>query len=259
MHLPRFARAALIAILFGVASLAVAGERVAVAAAADLRFALDEIVRLFRADHPAVEVSVSYGSSGKFLTQIQNGAPYDLYLSADSTYPREIDKAGLAAAPPVTYAVGRIVLWSAGRDASKLTLDDLAAPAIGKVAIANTQHAPYGRRAEEALRARGVWTTVAAKAVFGENISQTAQFVETGNADVGIIALSLAMHPSLAERGGYALIPDNLHQPLEQSLVVLRRGDREAVREFAGFIMKPAAQGVLRRYGFQPPPKSASR
>ncbi len=190
----------IIVILLGFAGLVQAGERIAIAAAADLRFALDEIVRQFLAANPDDTIEVSYGSSGKFFTQIQQGAPYDLFFSADIAYPRALEKAGYAGSPVIPYAIGRLVLWSTGRDAAKLTLDDLADPRIGKVAIANPQHAPYGKRAEEALKARGLWQAVSAKAVYGENISQTAQFVQTGNADIGIIALSLAAEPGAGRK-----------------------------------------------------------
>lgn len=239
------------AILFGIASLAQAGEKITIAAAADLRFAMDEIVKQFRTAQPDDVIDVIYGSSGKFFTQIQQGAPYDLFFSADIGYPRELEKSGFAGAQAVPYATGRIVLWSLGRDASKMTLKDLADPKIGKVAIANPQHAPYGKRAEEALKALGLWETVSAKAVFGENISQTAQFVQTGNAEVGILALSLAVNPALAEKGGYYLIPENLHQPLEQGFVVLKRAaDNSLAKRFAAYMGKPEARAVMKRYGF---------
>jgi molybdate transport system substrate-binding protein len=250
----------IVAILLGIASLAQAGEKITIAAAADLRFAMDEIVKQFRAAQPDDIIDVIYGSSGKFFTQIQQGAPYDLFFSADIGYPRELEKSGFAGAPAVPYATGRIVLWSPSRDASKMTLKDLADPKIGKVAIANPQHAPYGKRAEEALKAQGLWETVSAKAVYGENISQTAQFVQTGNAEVGIIALSLAVNPALVEKGGYYLIPDNLHQPLEQGFVVLKHAaDNPLAKRFATYMGKPEARAVMKRYGFILPSEAASK
>ena len=214
--------------LFATAMLALssalwAGEKITVAVAADLKFAMDEIVAAFQGDHPGTEVEVIYGSSGKFFTQIQQGAPYDLYFSADIGYPQRLADAGQTASPVRPYALGRIVLWSPSRDATQMTLADLADPAIRKIAIANPKHAPYGKRAEEALRAAGVWQQVEGRLVMGENIAQTAQFVQTGNAQVGLIALSLALNPELAGKGRYALIPDNLHQPLEQGFIVTKR------------------------------------
>src|SRR3989338_3181513 len=178
-------------LLFGFAiQSAQAGEKITIAAAADLRFAMDEIVVLFNKAHPDDQVEVIFGSSGKFNTQIQQGAPYDMYFSADICYPRKLKVEGFAASEVQPYAVGRIVLWSPVRDASKMTLADLADPSIQKIAIANPKHAPYGKRAEEALRAAGLWQKLEGRLVMGENIAQAAQFVASGNAQVGIIALS---------------------------------------------------------------------
>ncbi len=249
-----------LAVLLGITSLAHAGERITIAAAADLRFAMDEIVKQFRTAQPDDVIDVIYGSSGKFFTQIQQGAPYDLFFSADIGYPHELEKSGFAGAPAVPYATGRIVLWSPSRDASKMTLKDLANPKIGKVAIANPQHAPYGKRAEEALKASGIWEVVSAKAVYGENISQTAQFVQTGNAEVGILALSLAVNPTLAEKGSYYLIPENLHQPLEQGFVILKRAaENPLAKRFAAYMSKPEARAVMKRYGFMLPGEASNK
>ena len=227
-----------------------AGE-IMVAAAADLKFAMDEIVAAFAKANPADRVRPVYGSSGKFHTQIRQGAPYDLYFSADIAYAHGLVEAGFAATEVRPYAVGRLVLWSAGLDAARLTLADLADPRIARIAIANPKHAPYGKRAEEALRAAGVWEAVEPKLVYGENIARTAQFVQTGNAQVGIIALSLALNPELARRGGYRLIPDDLHQPLEQGFIITRRAETNALaRRFADYMTSPEARAVMRDYGF---------
>jgi len=244
--------AASVLLLFGFAiQSAQAGEKITIAAAADLRFAMDEIVVLFNKAHPDDQVEVIFGSSGKFNTQIQQGAPYDMYFSADIGYPRKLKVEGFAASEVQPYAVGRIVLWSPVRDASKMTLADLADPSIRKIAIANPKHAPYGKRAEEALRSAGMWDKVEARLIYGENISQTAQFVQSGNAQVGIIALSLALNPALAERGGYALIPDHLHQPLEQGFIITQRAAANKLAQaFARFMAGQEARGIMSRYGF---------
>lgn len=232
-------------------------EVLRIAAAADLKYALDEIVAAYGKSHPSDQVDVIYGSSGKFHTQIQQGAPYDLFFSADIAYPRELAAKGLAASAVKPYAIGRIVLWSTRRDAARLTLSGLTDPAISRIAMANPRHAPYGKRAEEALRAEGIWERVEAKLVQGENIAQAAQFVQTGNAQVGIIALSLALSPELSARGGYSLIPENRHQPLEQGFVITRRaaGNPGAWR-FAEFVEGRAARSILNRYGFRVPETS---
>jgi len=248
----RFAARVLIFVCLLVAGqTAHAEERLMIAAAADLKFALDEIVALFKSTHPAAQIETIYGSSGNFSTQIRQGAPYDLYFSADIAYPRALKAEGLAASEVQTYGVGRIVLWSSSRDASRMTLADLTDPSIRKIAIANPQHAPYGKRAEEALKAAGVWEKVEAKLVYGENIAQTAQYVQSGNAQVGIIALSLALSPELAKQGGYALISDKLHQPLEQGYIITRRAtDNLLARDFAAFIAGKEARTIMSRYGF---------
>lgn len=247
-------RALLLLIALAVPS-AVHAEKIAIAAAADLKFALDEIIRNFRHAGPADEVDVTYGSSGKFHAQIQQGAPYDLFFSADIAYPRELADKGLAASPVTPYAIGRIVLWSPTLDASKLTLEHLADSRFAHIAIANPKHAPYGKRAEEALRTLGLWEKVAPKLVFGENISHAAQFVQSGNAEIGILALSLVLNPELARQGSYALIPEKLHRPLEQAFVITRRAESNPLaKRFADHVRTPSSRAILERYGFSVPP-----
>lgn len=229
-------------------------ERIMVAAASDLRFALDEIVADFHQAHSGDEVEVVYGSSGNFYAQIRQGAPYDLYFSADIAYPRAVHAAGAAASEVESYAIGHIVLWGLGPDAGRMQLADLLDQRVKRIAIANPKHAPYGKRAEEALRAAGILGQVEAKLVYGENIAQTAQFVQTGNAEVGIIALSLALSPELRRDGSYSLIPDTLHQPLEQGFVILERArDNALAARFAAYVRSAPARAVLSRYGFALP------
>jgi molybdate transport system substrate-binding protein len=235
-------------------------EKITIAAAADLKFAMDEVIATFKQASPTDDVEVVYGSSGKFQTQIQQGAPYDVYFSADIAFPRELVKSGLAGSDVKPYAFGRIVLWSASLDATKMTLASLTDPTIARIAVANPKHAPYGRRAEEALRASGLWDKVEAKLVYGENIAHTAQFVQTGNAQVGIIALSLALNPELSSKGGYYLIPDNLHQALEQGYVITKRGaDSVLAKRFAEYMSGPTARAVMTKYGFILPHEGVGR
>ena len=249
----------LFAFAFFVCSTAFA-EKITVAAAADLKFAMDEIAVAFKKANPADEVDVIYGSSGKFHTQIRQGAPYDLFFSADIEYPRELAKAGLTASPVVPYAVGRIVLWSPAFDGSKLTLESLADAKFKRIAMANPKHAPYGKRAEEALRASGVWGKVESRLVFGENIAHTAQFVQTGNAEVGILALSLVLSPELADKGSYYLIPEKLHQPLEQGFVITKRAEGNALaKRFADYMNSPSARNLMTRYGFALPSENGGK
>jgi molybdate transport system substrate-binding protein len=229
-------------------------QSITVAAAADLKFCLDDIVAAFHKSHAGADVKVVYGSSGNFDAQIRQGAPFDVFFSADIAFPRELVKAGFATGEVHPYAVGRIVLWSTTLDASKLTLKDLLRADIAKVAIANPQHAPYGKRAEEALRASGIWDAVQPKLVLGENIAQTAQYVQSGNAQAGIVALSLVLSPDAAKMGGYYLIPDNLHQPLEQGFVITHRAaDNALAKTFAEYVQSPPARALMVHYGFALP------
>ena len=229
-------------------------DEIRIAAAADLRFALDEIISTFKRQHPNERIEVSYGSSGKFHSQIQNGAPFDLFFSADIGLPRSLAQAGQASGEVRPYAVGRIVLWRLGNDGTALSLNDLTRPTITRIAIANPKHAPYGMRAVEALKAAKIWSSVENRLVYGENIAQTAQFVQTGNADVGIIALSLAITPEFTATGRYTLIPAEMHAPLEQGFIVLKRAQNNPLaQKFADFFDSSSVRSILNRYGFTLP------
>jgi molybdate transport system substrate-binding protein len=250
----RFAAGAMTLVLLLTGQAAHAAEELTIAAAADLKFALDEIVASFNRIEPAAQIETIYGSSGKFSTQIRQGAPYDLYFSADIAYPRALESEGYAASKVQPYAVGRIVLWRPSPGTGKMSLADLADPSIKEIAITNPLHAPYGKRAEEALKSAGVWEKVEHKLVYGENIIQTAQFVQSGNAQVGIIALSLALSPELAKQGSYALIPDKLHQPLEQGFIITRRAAANPLAHaFARYFSSKEVRTILARYGFALP------
>ncbi|ATG73550.1 molybdate ABC transporter substrate-binding protein [Zobellella denitrificans] len=225
-------------------------EKFTIAAASDLRYALDDILEGYKAEHPDQQVEVIYGSSGKMTTQIINGAPYDVFFSADIAFPEKLKEEGLTATEPEVYAIGRIVLWSTRLDAGQLTLADLTRDDIKRIAIAQPAHAPYGARAQEAMTAVGVWEQVQNKLVFGENIAHTAQMVASEAADVGIIALSLALFPDLASHGHY-LIDDRLHQPLTQGYVVTKRAEHnEAARGFARYMATEPAHAIMEKYGF---------
>jgi molybdate transport system substrate-binding protein len=235
-----------------------AGQATA-AVAAGMKFAMDEIAAEFRKAHPKDTFEVVYGATSKLQTQIQQGAPFDLFFSADSTAPVELSKAGFASSEMRIYAIGHLVIWSTTVDASKLTLNDLVDPKFARIAIGNPKVAPYGRRAEESLRKVGVWEKVEARLVLGENITQTAQFVESGNAQVGIIALSLAVSPELAKKGGYALVPDDTHQPLQQGFIVTKRGAESGVAQaFAQFMQSREVKTILLKYGYTLPPEAPS-
>jgi len=238
-------------IVYIIFSRPVYAEKIVIAAASDLKFAMNELIANFKQVNEPAEVDVVYGSSGKFYTQIQQGAPYDLYFSADIAFPRLLGEKGLAASEIKPYATGRIVLWSASYDATKMTLTSLTEAKISYIAIANPKHAPYGKRAEEALRGSGLWDKLQAKLVYAENIAHAAQFVQTGNAQLGIIALSLAVNPELADKGGYWLIPDDLHKPLEQGFIITKRAiNNSLAKRFATYMDSKQARAVMTKYGF---------
>lgn len=244
-----FAKLALLATVL-LSHPALAGS-LTIAAASDLRFALDEVVERFKADRPGEDIKVIYGSSGKLFAQITNGAPFDLYFSADIAYPRELEQKGLTAGPTRPYAVGRIVLWSLDQTLANTPLRDLPTADMRRFAIANPRHAPYGMRAQEALEHQGVWEAMQSRLVLGENIAHTAQFVDSGAAEAGIIALSLALAPPMADKGAWTLILDAWHAPLEQGHVITRRAaDNPLAVAFDHYMDSEPARAVMRRYGF---------
>lgn len=244
----------LIAILFFAFAVVCAAEELSVAAAADLNFAMREIAKSYRHE-TGNTLNISYGSSGNFFVQIQNGAPFDLFFSADIDFPRKLEAAGQGERGTIyKYATGKIVLWVP--NGSKLDLSKglkvLLDPAVKKIALANPKHAPYGRAGEAALRKVGLYDRVKDKLVLGENISQTAQFVDTGNADVGIIALSLAIAPTMQSRGRYVEIPANLYPPIDQGAIVLKSSTKkEAAKQFLEYLKRPESQAILKKFGFQ--------
>ncbi len=254
---PAWLRRSLVSFSFFVLALTVRGaEPVAIAAASDLVFCLDALHGEFRRLHPDVTLRLSTGSSGNFFAQIKQGAPYDVFLSADLLYPRELIAAGLAEPTSLTpYAIGRLVVWTTRPD---LEVTDLATVVrhslVRKFAIANPAHAPYGRAAREALESQGSWAAAGPKLVLGENIAQTAQFIQTGNAEAGIIALSLVLAPNLKGVGRWSLLPAEFHAPLEQGAVLTKRGSaRPEAARYLEFLRSAEARAVFERFGFQLP------
>lgn len=226
-----------------------------IAAASDLRFALDELAADFRRQHPGISVAISYGSSGTFFAQLVNGAPFDLFLSADLSYPRQLAERGATlAGSEFTYAVGRIVLWvptAASIDVGRLGMRALEEPGVGHIAIANPEHAPYGRAAEASMRAAGVYDAVRHKLVLGENVAQALQFVQSGSAEIGIVALSLALSPTIASAGRYWEVPLDTYPRMEQGGTILRwTSAPDAARSFRSAVLAEPGRRVLKRYGF---------
>jgi len=237
------------------ASLGAAGQdkgKILIGAASDLKFALDSVISRYSVTHKNDKVDVTYSSSGKLFEQISHGAPYDLFFSADTEYPDKLKAKGLVIGELYVYGIGRIVLWSNKFDPVKDKMRSLLYPTIGKISIANPAHAPYGKRAVEALKYYNLYPKVLPRLVYGENISQAAQFITSGAADAGIIALSLATSPAMQnEKGSYFLIPAEAHSPLEQAFGLLTHAKgNAAATSFRDFMLSDEAKRILRHFGF---------
>ncbi|HZJ12758.1 MAG TPA: molybdate ABC transporter substrate-binding protein [Methyloceanibacter sp.] len=232
-----------------------------VAAASDLQFALHEVAAAFTKETKRV-VNLTFGSSGNFYRQIQQGAPFQIFLSADEQLIFDLAAERLTVDEGALYAVGRIVIIAPKGSALEVVADlaglkaALADGRVRKFAIANPEHAPYGRRAEEALRHAGLWEAIKDKLVFGENVSQAAQFATSGATQGGIIAYSLALSPEVSKLGTYALIPDDWHEPLRQRMALIK-GAGETARLFFAFMQGPSARAIMGRYGFVLPGESS--
>jgi molybdate transport system substrate-binding protein len=228
-------------------------QEITVAAAADLQFAMQDVAARFQKE-TGKTVKLTYGSSGNFFQQIQNGAPFDVFFSANLDYAKKLDAAGLTEPGSYyPYAKGKIVIWV--RNDSKLDLSSgmqaLLDPSIKKIAVANPEHAPYGQAAVAAMQNDKIYEKVKDKFVLGENISQTASFVVSGGADVGIVALALALSPNMKDKGRYVEVPAGEYPPIEQACVILASSrNKETARQFLAFIKTPAIGDLLRSYGF---------
>ncbi|MBE0422346.1 MAG: molybdate ABC transporter substrate-binding protein [Lutibacter sp.] len=227
-------------------------QKVSVAAASDLKFALDSVISVYQKQHPSEKIQVTYGSSGKFFEQIQYDAPFDVYFSADVSYPKKLKELGLAISEVKTYGIGRIVIWSKKINPNIEKMKALLNPKLNKIAIANPDHAPYGEKAKESMQYYKIYDQVKGKFVYGENISQTAQFVQLGAADIGIVALSLALSPTMKKAvGKYYVIPEESHQPLEQGYVILKHAKNNPhALKFYNFVASPTAIAILTHFGF---------
>jgi molybdate transport system substrate-binding protein len=249
----------LLLMIFMFASHCFAADEITVAAAADLNYALSQLATRFEANSGA-KVKISFGASGNLFSQIQNGAPFDLFFSADEDYPAKLASAGVAEGSSLrTYALGHLVLWVPNNspfDPEKLRMEVLSQPAVTRIAIANPQHAPYGRAAMAALQHYGLKDKVAGKLVFGENISQAAQFVQSGNAQAGLIAMSLAMSPAMASAGKFWVLPSDSYPELKQAVVVISASkNKKAAQAFLDFVLSPEGAATLQKYGLTPPAK----
>ena len=235
-------------------SAAASRATVRVAAAADLKFAMAGVAAALAQSHPEIDLTVTYGSSGTFYQQVSNGAPFDLFLSADLSYPRKLADAGLADQDDVfEYAVGRLVVWAPNESPLDPTqgMAALADPQARKVAIANPEHAPYGVAAVAAMKTAGVYEAAENKLVLGENVAQAAEFALSGNAQVGVFALSLAMSPQFKDKGRYVEVPLESYPRIDQGGIVLASAqDPAAARAVRDFLLSDDGVAILKSYGF---------
>jgi molybdate transport system substrate-binding protein len=244
----------IVILLLIVTGIANAQDKILIAAASDLKFAMDSVISAFSRTHSG-KVEITYGSSGKLSEQIINGAPFDIFFSADISYPEKLKRESKTSSDIYPYAKGRIVIWSRKLDPRQKEIKSLLDPSLNKIAVANPTHAPYGKRAIESLEYYKILEAVKPKLVYGENISQTAQFISTGAADIGIIALSLALSPNMKnENGKYFLIPEESHNPLIQGAVITIHGkERKLAISFFEFMKTDKAISILKHYGFARP------
>lgn len=236
-----------------------ATDTLTLAVASSMQFAMADLLKEFHSLHPELTVKATYGSSGNFFAQIQQQAPFDIFLAADMTYPDKLVQAGLALDAVSPYAVGGLVLWvpkASALDVEKQGSAVLNDPAVKKIAIANPKFAPYGAAAVAALKAFKLYAQAEPKLVLGENIAQTAQFVESGAADVGFLALSHALAPAMKNKGRWWEVPAEVYPAIEQGMVILKRSpNAAAARTLREFLLGPAGGRVLQRYGFKLPMK----
>ena len=247
----RFGRLAFL-FLVSLLGTAVSAQELKIAAASDLTAAMQKIGVAFTRQ-TGVQLKFSFGSSGNFFAEIRNGAPFDVFLSADRSYPETLDQAGKSDRGTIIYARGKLVLWTSNAtlDLKAENLGTLTGRKVNKVAIANPEHAPYGRAAVASMLHFKIYDQVKPKLVLGENVSQAAQFAQSGNADVAMIALSLALSDTMKKSGRYALVPVDSYPVLDQSAIVLRSSqDKQNAHRFVEFLLTPAAQKILNEYGF---------
>jgi molybdate transport system substrate-binding protein len=253
LHSAKLVGTLILATVWAATTLAARAEKVSVAAAANLLYVLDALKTEFVKTNPSVQLEFVTGASGNLFAQVNNGAPHDVFMSADRHYPEQLVAAGSGESPTLCiFAVGRLALWTVHPD---LRFKDVQTgvnhPLAKKIALANPQTAPYGKAAVEALTKLGVAQMAADKQVYGENITQTAQFVETGNAQLGFVALSHVLSPKLKNKGYHIEVPAALHSPLEHAAVVTRHGkNKPAAAAFMAFLTSAAAQEILTDHGY---------
>jgi molybdate transport system substrate-binding protein len=230
----------------------ISAQKVNVAAAANLKYVLEEIKIAYLKQNPKAIVNLTFGASGILVQQITNGASFDFFMAADNDFPVKLKDKGLTTGAVSTYAFGKLVIYSTTLEVDKLGLDALKSPLVKKIAIANPETATYGTRSVELLKSLKLYDQLKSKLVIGENISQTAQFAFTGNAEIGFIALSLALAPDMAGKGSYYIINSKLYSPIEQACVLIKTPvlNTEAAK-FKKFVLSPTTKGIWEKWGYR--------
>ena len=233
------------------AAITISAQKVNVAAAANLRYVLEEIKTVYVKQNPKAKVNLTFGSSGMLIQQIQNGASFDFFMAADNEFPLKLKEKGLTTGSMTTYAFGKLVMYSSTLQFGKKGLEILKSTTIKKIAIANPETAPYGERALELLKSQKLYDGLKSKIAFGNDISQTAQFAFTGNAEIGFIALSLALAPEMAGKGSYYIIPQSLYKPIEQACILIKTPvlNTEAAK-FKKFVLSSATKEIWEQWGY---------
>jgi len=232
-------------------TISVSAQTIKVAAAANLRYVLEEIKTQYIKENPKAKVDISYGASGNLVQQILNGASFDFFMAADKEFPMKLKEKGAAIGAVQTYAYGKLVMWSSTENVSQ-GVAVLSSPTVKKIAIANPETAPYGERSVEYLKKIGVYNNLKSKIVFAENISQAAQFAFTGNAEIGFTAMSLVLAPDMKEAGKYYEIPANYYTPIEQACVLLKTFTyNPQAGKFMKFVIDPKLKGIWEKWGYK--------
>lgn len=227
-------------------------QTISIAVAANLKVAMDSIISVYESQYPGEKIQAIYGSSGAFYEQITNGAPFDVFFSADMNYPNKLKDNKFAVSSVKLYAVGRLAIWSKKNDPNIQQMNSLLDLSINKIAIANPATAPYGAKAVESMKFYKVYDKIKSKLVYGENIAQTVQFVSFGAAEIGVISLSEALSTKIKKEGSrYFIIPENSHSPLEQGCVILKHGKENILaKKFYDFISSEQVIAILTYYGY---------
>jgi molybdate transport system substrate-binding protein len=243
-----------IVLLMALTLVSASAQKVNVAAAANLRQVLEEIKTAYLKTSPKATVNLTFGSSGMLVQQILNGASFDFFMAADNEFPLKLKSKGLTVGSVNTYAFGKLALYSTSIDVEKKGLEALTDPAVKKIALANPATAPYGERAKTLLKAKGLYDDLQSKLVYAENIAQAAQFAFTGNAELGFVALSLALSPEMKDKGFCYVVPASLYEPVEQACILIRTPvlNTEAAK-FRKFVLSPATKPLWEKYGYTVP------